>query len=263
MTSIFSIRGELRRNVRSTPTPCVIRRTVKFRFTPPPRRRITTPSNGCKRSRFPSTTFTCRRTVSPDLISGIPLRNWAFSTANNNARPAGLVTTCLSAISYISYARFAQPMIQEWKRSLQRENLSCVEPLHQARFTASSVVSMNYTFFGGAIQFAHSSAYSGFSICINGNGLASFSYLRFNEGFNAAIMQAALLLLAHTFFSSCIIGHVSTNPPRIICPFTRADLQKMPTVRRIECPWIIAETYLLCQTFSVHDHRRSPRNLRV
>src|SRR6266704_3206485 len=54
----------------------------------------------CKSSRFPSTTFTCRRTVSPDLISGISLRNSALSTASSSARPAGLVTTCLSAISY-------------------------------------------------------------------------------------------------------------------------------------------------------------------
>ena len=69
------------------------------------------------------------------------------------------------------------------------------------------------------------------------------------------------MLLAHALLCSGIIGHVSTIPPRIICPFTRADLQKMPTIRRIECPWIIAETYLTCQTSSVHDHRRSPRNL--
>ena len=71
------------------------------------------------------------------------------------------------------------------------------------------------------------------------------------------------MLLAHALLRSGIIGHLSTIPPRIICPFTRADLQKMPTIRRIECPWIIAETYLTCQTSSVHDHRRAPRNLRI
>jgi hypothetical protein len=129
-----------------------------------------------------------------------------------------------------------------------RENLSCVEQLHQARFAASSVIPVDYTFFGGAIQFAHSSAYSGFSILVSINSLAGFGYLCSNERFNAAVVQTALLLLAHAFPRSGIIGHLYINPPQSICPFIWADLQKMPTVRRIECPWIIAEMQETCQT---------------
>ena len=44
-------------NVRSTPTPWAMRRTVKFAPAPPLLRRMTTPSKTWVRSRSPSTTF--------------------------------------------------------------------------------------------------------------------------------------------------------------------------------------------------------------
>src|SRR5438874_5369575 len=66
-TFTFSRRGDCRLNVRSTPTPWAIRRTVKFAPAPPLLRRMTTPSNVCVRSRSPSTTFALTRTVSPGL----------------------------------------------------------------------------------------------------------------------------------------------------------------------------------------------------
>jgi predicted permease len=53
---LATIRGELIRKVRSTPTPCVIRRTVMFSPIPPPRLRMTMPSNTWVRSRPASTT---------------------------------------------------------------------------------------------------------------------------------------------------------------------------------------------------------------
>src|SRR5215207_6521718 len=45
--------------------PCAMRRTVKFVLEPALRRLITTPSNACRRSLSPSTTFAVTRTVSP------------------------------------------------------------------------------------------------------------------------------------------------------------------------------------------------------
>src|SRR5262245_60268772 len=59
------MRGECTGKVRSTPTPYEIRRTVNDAPAPPPRFLITTPSNACRRSFSPSTTFTDTRTVSP------------------------------------------------------------------------------------------------------------------------------------------------------------------------------------------------------
>src|ERR1051326_2187818 len=202
-----------------------MRRTVKLRLTPPPRRRITTPSNGWRRSRGPSTTLTCRRTVSPERISGISLRNWAFSTALNSACPAGFVIACLSAMLLYTPVRvvifYAASLFKSGESSSRREKLlCCVEPLHQARFAASGIISMNDAFFRCAVQFADGPAYSFFRIFVSGgNSIASLCNLCANKRFDAAIMQAALLFLAHTLCSSGIIGHVSNKPPRNIWPF--------------------------------------------
>src|SRR5579884_4237960 len=68
------MRGECRGNVRSTPTPWEIRRTAKVSRTPPPRRLMTTPSNAWTRSRPPSDTLRCTRSVTVTFsISRIPL----------------------------------------------------------------------------------------------------------------------------------------------------------------------------------------------
>src|SRR5258708_22616148 len=64
------MRGEWIMNVRSTPTPCVTRRTVKLRRSPPPVTRITVPSKTWMRSRVPSTTLACTLTVSPARSAG-------------------------------------------------------------------------------------------------------------------------------------------------------------------------------------------------
>src|SRR5687767_14608622 len=65
MTSTFSTRGEWRGNVRSTPTPYEMRRTVNEARRPSPRLRMTVPSNTWVRSFSPSMTLTCTRTRSP------------------------------------------------------------------------------------------------------------------------------------------------------------------------------------------------------
>lgn len=78
---------------------------------------------------------------------------------------------------------------------------------------------MNDAFFGGAVQLTDGLAYSFFGIFSGGDGGASLCYLCANKRFDAAIVQAALLFLAHTLFSSGIIGHVSYKPPRDIWPF--------------------------------------------
>src|SRR3990172_6929005 len=59
------MRGECSGNVRSTPTPYEMRRTVKDARTLSPRFRMTMLSKSCVRSFSPSTTLTCTRTVSP------------------------------------------------------------------------------------------------------------------------------------------------------------------------------------------------------
>src|SRR5579859_6705681 len=64
------MRGEWSGKVRSTPTPWEIRRTVNAARSPPPRRPITVPSNAWRRSRPPSATFMCTRTVSPAANGG-------------------------------------------------------------------------------------------------------------------------------------------------------------------------------------------------
>src|SRR5215471_1291539 len=74
------MRGECTRNVRSTPTPCVTRRTVTFWRRPPPVTRITRPSKTWIRSRVPSTTLAWTRTVSPGRSSGIASFCCSFSS---------------------------------------------------------------------------------------------------------------------------------------------------------------------------------------
>ena len=66
-TSIFSMRGLLTLNVRSTPTPLAILRTVIERAIPPPRRRMTVPSKTWMRSVSPSTTLA-------DTLDGVARR---------------------------------------------------------------------------------------------------------------------------------------------------------------------------------------------
>src|SRR6266550_2555998 len=88
------MRGELSRKVRSTPMPCeATRRTVKLALIPPPRRRMTTPSNTWIRSRFPSITLTLTRTVSPTPNSGTDF----FSIVDVTAIIAwvGFIAPCL------------------------------------------------------------------------------------------------------------------------------------------------------------------------
>ena len=82
-TSIFSIRGLLILNVRSTPTPEAIRRTVIDRVMPPPRRRMTVPSNTWMRSRLPSTTLADTFTVSPVASSGRSVRSWSWTISSS------------------------------------------------------------------------------------------------------------------------------------------------------------------------------------
>src|SRR6266508_4647981 len=96
MTSIRSIRGLFTLNVRSTPTPLAIRRTVIERVIPPPRRRMTTPSKTWIRSRLPSTTLALTRTVSPAASSGRSVRSWSatissstFTRVHLHRSPAG------------------------------------------------------------------------------------------------------------------------------------------------------------------------------
>ena len=81
-TSIFSMRGLLILNVRSTPTPLAIRRTVIDRVMPPPRRRMTVPSNTWIRSRLPSTTLADTFTVSPVASSGRSVRSWSATISS-------------------------------------------------------------------------------------------------------------------------------------------------------------------------------------
>src|SRR5579885_3489723 len=92
---------------------------------------------------------------------------------------------------------------------------------------------MNDALLGGAIQLADCSSDCGCGVfrlyAGAGDCRTSFSDLCFYKRFNAAIMCAALLLLAHALFGSGIIGHVSVNPPRNVCPFSMGLLIKMPT----------------------------------
>src|SRR6187551_942229 len=75
------MRGAWIMNVRSTPTPLAMRRTVICRLRPPPRMRMTVPSNTWIRSRLPSTTLTETRTVSPGAISGRSERSCSRSSS--------------------------------------------------------------------------------------------------------------------------------------------------------------------------------------
>src|SRR5213593_2882379 len=92
-----SMRGECTGNVRSTPTPYDVLRTVNISRLPPPLRRITVPSKTWMRSLSPSTTRTCTRTVSPGLKAGTPLRSCSASMRsigfmNHNLLSAGADT---------------------------------------------------------------------------------------------------------------------------------------------------------------------------
>src|SRR5690348_2342097 len=75
-------------NVRSTPTPKLILRTVNVSRSPLPCRRMTTPWNTCTRDREPSTTRTCTRRVSPGRKSGTSSRRESAS------RPSRVFITC-------------------------------------------------------------------------------------------------------------------------------------------------------------------------
>src|SRR5690348_10800546 len=74
-----SMRGECTGNVRSTPTPYDVLRTVNVSRLPAPLRPMTVPSKTWMRSLSPSTTRTCTRTVSPGLKAGTPLRSCSAS----------------------------------------------------------------------------------------------------------------------------------------------------------------------------------------
>ena len=119
--------------------------------------------------------------------------------------------------------------------------LLCVELLHQTRFATSSVVFVNNAFLGGAIELADSGAYSSFRVlcAYTGDGyrLAGLCNLSLHDRFNTAVMRAALLFLAHALLCRCIIRHVSINPPRFVCLFSRfhknADIAVGLSARRL------------------------------
>src|SRR5688572_10170305 len=77
------MRGLLILNVRSTPTPDAIRRTVIDRVMPPPRSRMIVPSNTWMRSRLPSTTLADTFTVSPVARSGRSVRSWSWTISSS------------------------------------------------------------------------------------------------------------------------------------------------------------------------------------
>src|SRR5882724_11353774 len=74
-----AMRSECTGQVRSTPTPYDVLRTVKVSRLAPPLRRMTVPSKTWMRSLTPSTTRTCTRTVSPGLNRGTSLRTCSAS----------------------------------------------------------------------------------------------------------------------------------------------------------------------------------------
>jgi hypothetical protein len=71
LSSIEAISGEYVWNVRSTPSPEEILRTMNDELRPRLRLAITMPSKACTRLRSPSTTFTLTITVSPGEKSGM------------------------------------------------------------------------------------------------------------------------------------------------------------------------------------------------
>src|SRR6185369_914352 len=105
MTSIFSIRGLWILNVRSTPTPLAIRRTVIERVIPPPRRRITMPSKTWIRSRLPSTTLAETLTVSPEASSGRSVRSWSETSSSRTFTSAFLVSCVGSPKLRVGHSR--------------------------------------------------------------------------------------------------------------------------------------------------------------
>jgi len=80
---------------------------------------------------------------------------------------------------------------------------------------------MDDPFFRGAVQLADRSAYGGLRFYTGDERLAGFGNIGFDNRLYHAVVQAALLLLAHAFLCRGIIGHLSTIPPRNISPFTR------------------------------------------
>ncbi|EAP89474.1 hypothetical protein OA2633_09419 [Oceanicaulis sp. HTCC2633] len=71
LTSMDSISGLWTGQTRSTPSPKLILRTVKFSFRPPPERAMQTPSKRWTRWRSPSRIHTFTVSVSPGENSGI------------------------------------------------------------------------------------------------------------------------------------------------------------------------------------------------
>ena len=88
-TSIFSTRGLLTMNVRSTPTPLAILRTVMERAMPPPLSFITVPSKTWMRSLPPSTTRAETLTVSPEASSGRSVRIWSATISSRTFNGGG------------------------------------------------------------------------------------------------------------------------------------------------------------------------------
>src|SRR5690348_10375704 len=81
-----------------------MRRTVKARRSPSPRRRMTSPSKIWMRSRVPSTTFRWTRTESPGSISGRSSRNCASSTARTSVATDIVVSSYRNAIAQYNTA---------------------------------------------------------------------------------------------------------------------------------------------------------------
>src|SRR5262245_47701167 len=75
--------GECSGNVRSTPMPSEIFRTVNVFRMPAPRTFVTRPRNFCWRSLSPSITRTMTSTVKPGRRSGRSVLSWVFSTFSN------------------------------------------------------------------------------------------------------------------------------------------------------------------------------------
>src|SRR6187401_1190169 len=87
------MRGLLILNVRSTPTPDAMRRTVIERVMPPPRRRMTVPSKTWMRSRLPSTTLADTLTVSPVARTGRSVRSWSLTISSSTVTGRFLTQT--------------------------------------------------------------------------------------------------------------------------------------------------------------------------
>src|SRR3990172_3335192 len=109
------MRGECSGNVRSTPTPYEMRRTVKDARTLSPRFRMTMPSKSCVRSFSPSTTLTCTRTVSPGPNPPRSFLNCAAST---------------SRIASMTFVPLSLAFLTRGRLDLLRR-LAALEPVHE------------------------------------------------------------------------------------------------------------------------------------